>query len=142
MIIRTLEKSRGTAFDVTTEGQWNSVRLLVASDKMGFSFHVTTIFAGVSLLIHYEHHLEAVYCLSGAGTLSYDDGKQTQELLPGTLYALDQHDKHILTAHEELRLICVFHPAIMGHEKHNTAGGYEPAQQTEDKSPPYPSTDS
>jgi L-ectoine synthase len=40
--------------------------------------------------------------------------------VPGTLYALDQHDAHFLVAspHEDLRLVCVFSPALNGDEVH------------------------
>ncbi len=127
MIIRRLEEMRGTACDVTEKDRWNSVRMLVARDGMGFSFHVTTIFAGASLTLCYRHHLEAVYCLSGSGELTYDEGRAAQKIVPGTLYALDRHDRHKITASEELRLVCVFNPAVAGHETHDAGGGYEPA---------------
>ena len=70
--------------------------------------------------------LEAVYCLSGSGELTYDEGRAAQKIVPGTLYALDRHDRHKITASEELRLVCVFNPAVAGHETHDAEGGYEP----------------
>ena len=124
MIIRSLKDIKDTHRDVTTTGKWNSVRLLTASDEMGFSLHVTTIVAGVSLPTHYEHHLEAVYCLKGHGVLTYNEGGEKYMIEPGTMYALNRHDKHVLTAEEELILVCVFNPPVVGHERHNPAGGY------------------
>ena len=40
---------------------------------------------------------------------------------PGTMYALDNNDPHYLIASpiEDLRLICVFTPALQGHEAHD-----------------------
>lgn len=128
MILRSLEDLKGTPVDVTTEGKWNSVRMLVAADRMGFSFHITTIFAGVTLPIHYEHHLEAVYCTAGTGRVERTDGTQGGDIRPGVLYALDQHDQHVLTAETDLTLICVFNPAVTGHEKHTERGGYAPVE--------------
>jgi len=34
------------------------------------------------------------------------------------MYALDQHDEHWLRAITDMRLICVFLPALKGHESH------------------------
>ena len=36
---------------------------------MGFSFHITTIYAGAELPMHYKNHLECVYCISGEGSI-------------------------------------------------------------------------
>lgn len=90
-------------------------------------YHVTTIFAGVLLTLCYRHHLEAVYCLSGSGELTYDEGRATQKIISGTFYALDRHDRHEITTSEERHLVCVFNPAVAGHETHDAEGGYEPA---------------
>ncbi|MEE8546241.1 MAG: ectoine synthase, partial [Alphaproteobacteria bacterium] len=37
-------------------------------------------------------------------------------IAPGTIYALDRHDAHVLRAHTDMRLICVFNPALEGGE--------------------------
>jgi len=39
------------------------------------------------------------------------------------LYALDRHDKHVLRAKTDLRLVSIFNPPIQGHERHNLTGG-------------------
>jgi L-ectoine synthase len=48
------------------------------------------------------------------------DGTE-HEIVPGTLYALDQHDCHDLVADdaEDLRLVCMFTPALTGDEAHH-----------------------
>jgi L-ectoine synthase len=42
-------------------------------------------------------------------------------ITPGVMYALDQHDAHYLIAspHTDLRLICMFTPALRGDEVHS-----------------------
>ncbi len=49
---------------------------------------------------------------------------QVWPLMPGTMYVLDQHDPHIIRAETDLRLICIFTPALTGQEKHDKDGSY------------------
>jgi L-ectoine synthase len=74
--------------------------------------------------MHYQQHLESVYCMSGTGRLKNLADNSVHQISPGTLYILDQHDKHILYADEELSLACVFNPPITGNETHNEEGSY------------------
>lgn len=123
MIVRTLKDCESSERRVRAK-TWQSVRMLLANDKMGFSFHITTIYAGTETPMHYQNHLESVYCISGKGRLkNRDDGKE-YEVLPGTLYILDKHDRHTLIAEEELSLACVFNPPVTGAEVHNEDGSY------------------
>jgi L-ectoine synthase len=63
--------------------------------------------------------------MSGEGEVeSVADGKR-YPIKPGTLYILDKHDKHILRAFEEMKMACVFNPALNGKEVHNVEGAYE-----------------
>lgn len=126
MIVRTLNEITDTGRDVRST-TWRSRRFVLADDKMGFSFHETTIFAGTETRMHYKHHLEAVYCVSGEGEIeTLDDGK-TWKIEPGTMYALNLHDRHVLRAKSELRLLCVFNPPVTGREVHDADGAYAPA---------------
>ncbi|MGR3571959.1 ectoine synthase, partial [Brevirhabdus sp.] len=59
MIVRDFNKLKGTDRDVS-DAQWSSVRLLLADDKMGFSFHITTLEAGSEHTFHYKNHFESV----------------------------------------------------------------------------------
>lgn len=123
MIVRTLADAEATDRRVVTDN-WESTRLLLKGDGMGFSFHITTIYAGTETHMHYQNHLESVYCISGQGEVqSVADGK-THPLRPGTLYVLDRHDKHILRAHTELITACVFNPPLNGREVHDENGVY------------------
>lgn len=126
MIVRQLQEARQTSRRIKSpDGNWESTRMLLKEDNMGYSFHITTIFAGADFRMHYQNHLESVYCISGEGEIeSLEDGK-VYPITPGTLYNLDQHDRHILRAFKELELACVFNPPLIGNEVHNKDGAYE-----------------
>jgi L-ectoine synthase len=126
MIVRTLQEAAATSRRIVSpDGNWESTRLLLAGDGMGFSFHITTIYKGADFQMHYQNHLEAVYCLLGEGEVeSREDGRR-YPIRPGTLYNLDRHDRHTLRAFTELTLACVFNPPLHGTETHNAQGSYE-----------------
>ena len=123
MIVRQLQDCEQTDRCVKSK-TWQSVRMLLADDNMGFSFHITTIFADTETHMHYKNHLESVYCISGKGEIKDLGTGKTHSITPGTLYVLDKHDKHILYAHEELSLACVFNPPVTGKEVHDADGAY------------------
>lgn len=123
MIIRDLAEANGGRRRVVSKG-WESARLLLKDDAMGFSFHITTIYAGAELPMHYKNHLEAVYCISGEGSIEDLATGQTHEIRPGVLYALDQHDRHILRGRTEMVMACVFNPPVTGREVHDETGAY------------------
>lgn len=125
MIIHSLEEIKGTDREVRPENnEWVSNRLLLKKDGLGFSFNDTIVFAGTELNVWFKNHLEACYCLSGEGEVeTLSDGKIYQ-IATGVLYAVDKHDKHILRAKTDLRLICIFSPALTGQEVHDEDGSY------------------
>jgi L-ectoine synthase len=123
MIVRTLDQAEKSDRRVVTR-TWESTRLLLKNDRMGFSFHITTIYARSETHICYQHHLEAVYCISGEGEVeTLSDGK-VHPIRPGTLYALDRHDDHLLRGITEMKLACVFNPPLTGREVHDKNGVY------------------
>jgi L-ectoine synthase len=123
MIVKTLEDVVGTDRDVHAKN-WNSRRLLLAGERMGFSVHDTLIHAGTETTMCYENHLEAVYCIEGEGEIQLLPDGPTYPIRPGTIYALDQHDRHLLRAVTQLRMVCVFNPPVTGQEVHNENGAY------------------
>ena len=125
MIVRELDSARQTDRLVKADG-WDSPRLLLADDKMGFSFHITRIQAGTSHVFHYKHHFESVYCISGEGSIEELDNGTVHEIRPGVMYALDLHDRHRLSAKSELVLACAFNPPVTGQEVHREDGSYAP----------------
>lgn len=129
MIVRHIDSMRDTDREVKAEN-WTSTRLLLADDKMGFSFHETILYPNTETKIWYKNHLEAVYCVEGTGEIEEEDGT-IHKISPGTIYALDKHDKHLLRATTQLRMMCVFNPPLVGQETHDKDGVY-PLLTTED----------
>ena len=126
MIVRTLAECEQSERRVQSEtGTWESTRMLLKDDNMGFSFHITTIYADTETHIHYQNHLESVYCMSGNGEIEdLADGK-VYPIQPGTLYILDKHDNHLLRGgSEDMKLACVFNPPLTGKEVHDADGVY------------------
>ncbi|WP_088549684.1 ectoine synthase [Paenibacillus aquistagni] len=122
MIVKHLDHIVNTEDDIDTS-TWNSRRLLLKKDGMGFSMHDTLIKAGTETLIWYRNHVEAVYCVEGEGEIEVVDG-ETYPIRPGTLYALDGHEKHLLRAKSQMRMVCVFNPPLTGREVHDPEGVY------------------
>jgi len=124
MIVRNVKDVIGTEHEVRTE-TWLSRRVLLKNDGMGFSFHETIIFPGTETHIHYKNHLEAVWVIDGDGEIeTLADGKK-YALEPGVVYALDEHDEHLLRGgNEALRVLCVFNPPLTGQEVHDESGVY------------------
>ncbi|WP_111977090.1 ectoine synthase [Algibacillus agarilyticus] len=126
MIVRNLAEANETSRKITSpDGNWQSTRLLLKEDQMGFSFHITTIFKGADFQMHYQNHLESVYCMSGEGEVETLADGVKHPIKPGTIYILDKHDKHVLRAFSEMTMACVFNPPVIGNETHNAEGAYE-----------------
>lgn len=123
MIVRRLEEIEGAGRAVRAP-TFTSRRFLLRGDGLGFSFHDTVLYAGTETYIHYRHHLEAVYCIDGTGELEDLEAGVTHEIRPGTFYALDGHERHYLRAKTDLRMMCVFSPALTGEEVHDDEGVY------------------
>ncbi len=131
MIVRTIEDIKGTESEVTTPN-WFSRRLLLKKDGMGFSFHETIVYARTETPMQYLNHLEAVYCIEGEGEVETTEDGKVYPIRPGTIYALDRHDKHILRARTQMRMACVFNPPCTGREVHDDNGAY-PMVETYEK---------
>lgn len=124
MIVRTLQEANKGERRIVSEG-WESTRLLLKSDNMGFSFHITTIYRDAELQLHYQKHLESVYCISGEGEIEDLATGTIHPISAGTIYVLDKHDKHVLRGFSEMQMACVFNPPLHGKEVHNADGSYE-----------------
>jgi len=123
MIVRKLNEIRKTDRNVRSDG-WASARLLLKDDDMGFSFHVTTMFAGTELKMHYQNHLEAVLVLKGKGTIEDLATGEIHKLEPGVMYALNDHDRHIVRPETDILTACTFNPPVTGKEVHDETGAY------------------
>jgi L-ectoine synthase len=119
MIIRHIDEARTVDW-----GNGLSRRFLLEADGMGYTLTDTTVRRGTRSLLEYKRHLEACYCIGGSGEVEDLEGR-TFPIRPGVMYALNRHDAHYLIASpdEDLRLVCVFSPALRGDERHNLNGG-------------------
>lgn len=129
MIVRNLDVAENSDRRVVSNG-WESTRLLLKNDGMGFSFHITTIYEGANLEMHYQNHFESVYCISGEGEIKDLATGEVHPIKAGTMYALNDHDKHVLRAFKEMKMACVFNPPLHGKEVHNAEGAYELEAET------------
>jgi len=123
MIVRRLDDLARDGRVVSAE-TWISHRLILAGDGFGYSMADTTLRAGTETRMWYKNHVESVYCIQGEGQLEDLAAGVTHELAPGTLYVLDKHDRHVVRATTDLRVVCVFTPALVGPETHDADGAY------------------
>ena len=130
MIVRRLEEIAGGERDVSAQ-TWRSRRLLLARDGLRFSLHDTVLYAGTETEMCYRNHVEAVYCIAGEGEIEVLPDGPSWAIAPGTLYVLDGHERHVLRAKSELRMVCVFDPPVTGREVHGPDGAYPPAPRGE-----------
>ena len=120
MYVRSVRDLEGGERDVDW-GNGKSYRLLVERDGMGFTVCHTVVRAGTQSLLQYRRHLEACYCIAGAGEVEDMTGN-VHPVRPGDLYVLDRHDRHYLRAgKEDLVLVSVFNPPLKGTERHDLA---------------------
>ncbi|ADG78176.1 L-ectoine synthase OS=Tsukamurella paurometabola (strain ATCC 8368 / DSM / CCUG 35730 / CIP 100753 / JCM 10117 / KCTC 9821 / NBRC 16120 / NCIMB 702349 /NCTC 13040) OX=521096 GN=ectC PE=3 SV=1 [Tsukamurella paurometabola] len=123
MIVRTTDEITGTDRDVAA-GHWRSKRIVLGGDKVGFSFHETTIEPGTVNEFHYANHVEAVWLVEGEGTLLDRETGIEYPLAPGTMYLLDGNERHTVTTRTRMRMLCVFNPPVVGTEVHDENGVY------------------
>ncbi|GAA3605200.1 ectoine synthase [Marihabitans asiaticum] len=135
MIVRTIDEITDTDRDVSNEAQtWRSKRIVLADDRVGFSFHETTIKAGTTNEFHYANHIEAVWLVEGKGTLTNLETGEEFEIGAGSMYLLDGNERHRVVCEEQMRMYCVFNPPVTGREVHDEDGIYPLLRLQEDGS--------
>jgi L-ectoine synthase len=124
MIVRTLEdvKARGSYGE--KPGVWTSARYLLRDDNVGFTLTQTSVAAGQSQKMEYKNHIEANMVTAGEGELTDLATGEVHVLSAGSMYTLDKHDRHRLRALSDMRIVCVFTPALVGTETHDQEGSY------------------
>lgn len=123
MIVRRLADVIGTDREVHA-ATWTSRRLSLADDGMGFSMHDTILHAGTETEMWYQNHLEGVYCIEGEGSIEDLATGEIHQLGPGTIYLLNDNDRHVVRAITDLRMVCAFNPPVTGREVHDENGAY------------------
>ena len=124
MIVKTLAEIIDTDAHVKGDA-FESRRILLAQDGLGYSFHDTICKQGTEQHLEYKNHVEANYCIEGEGEVENVATGEVFPLAPGTVYVLDKHERHIIRATKsDLRFICIFTPALTGQEVHDEDGSY------------------
>lgn len=121
MIVKRLEDVVGGKGDAHGD-KWHSLRLLHEEDGMGVTLTDSILEAGFEMVLWQKRHLEACYCLEGEGTVEELDSGKLHEIKAGTLYAMNDHDRHRIRAKTRMRVVCTFFPALTGEEVHDADG--------------------
>ena len=121
MIVKTREDVIGTKGEARGD-KWRSLRLLLEEDGMGVTLVDGLLEPGFDMILWQKNHLEACYCIEGEGTVEELESGRVHEIEAGTLYAMNNHDRHRLRAITRMRVICTFVPALTGGEVHDADG--------------------
>ncbi len=124
MIVRSLEQLKEEGRYMEKPGVFVSCRYLMRDDDVGFTMTQTMIPAGTHQVMEYKNHIEANLIIDGTGVVKDVATGEEHALGPGVMYTLDKHDRHELTAETDMRIVCVFTPALVGHETHDADGSY------------------
>ena len=124
MIVRDTDDLKANSSYREKEGAWSSARYLLSADQLGFTLTQTTIAAGTRQTYEYKNHKEANLIIDGHGSVTDETTNKVYELKPGSMYMLDKHERHTVEAQTDMRLVCVFTPALAGPETHDEDGSY------------------
>ena len=121
MIVKTTADVIGTKGEASGD-KWGSLRLLHKEDGMGVTLVDGLLEPGFDMVLWQKNHLEACYCIEGEGTVEELDNGRVHQIEAGTLYAMNNHDRHRIRATTRMRVICTFVPALTGEEVHDADG--------------------
>jgi len=121
VIVKSLGDVLGTKEEAHGD-KWHSMRLLHAEDAMGVTLADGVLEAGFEMELWQKNHLEACYFIEGEGTVEELDSGTVHNIRPGTLYAMNNHDRHRIKITKRARVICTFSPALTGDEVHDEDG--------------------
>lgn len=124
MIVRSLDDVKAAGGYAEKTGVWSSARYLLKADGVGFTLTTTTVSRGQCLELEYKNHIEANLIIEGKAKLTDMGAGDSYEIGPGDMYTLNQHDRHRLEALSDLKIVCVFSPALVGDETHDSSGSY------------------
>ena len=124
MIVRSLDDLKAQGRYREKPGVWSSARYLLRDDAVGFTVTQTTVAAGSRQVMEYKNHIEANLIVEGEGTVTDSAANKVYPLSPGVMYTLDKHERHELHAVTDLRIVCIFTPALVGEETHDADGSY------------------
>jgi len=108
------------------QGKSSALRMLNASDGLGFSLSEARGQPGGNATLWYKNHWEANYVRQGHGTLTDMTNGTVWDLEPGMMYCVGPGDRHRLdnTGNDGFRIISIFNPPLIGPETHDAEGTY------------------
>lgn len=128
MFVRTAADVRAAGFVRSIRyGTAIATRYLTARDGLGFSLST-----GFKRAPHqpvptwYKHHWEANFVASGSGELEELSTGRRWPLEPGTVYAVGPDDRYQGHGSEDILIVSVFNPPLVGDETHDADGAYPP----------------
>ncbi len=121
MIVKTTADVIGTKGEARGD-KWYSLRLLHREDGMGVTLTDTILEEGFEMVLWQKNHLEAIYCLEGEGTVEELDSGTIHDIGPGTLFAMNEHDRHRIRAKTRMWVVATFTPPLTGDEVHDADG--------------------
>jgi len=121
MIVKTKDDVGGTKGEASGD-KWRSFRLLHREDGMGVTLVDGWLEPGFDMVLWQKNHFEACYCIEGEGTVEELDNGRVHAIKAGTLYAMNDHDRHRIRAVTRMRVICTFVPPLTGEEVHDADG--------------------
>lgn len=125
MIVKTEQDVEGDKGEtILAGGDARVLRYLLREDGVGFTVSDIRVKAGSTAALHYKNHIESNLVIEGEGTVEDMATGEIHDLVPGTIYVLDKHDKHRVNATTAMRVICVFTPPLVGGEVHDEDGAY------------------
>ena len=128
MFVRRVDEMRAAGKEmIVANGQARTIRMLGATDGLGFSFSDVHFDAGAVAELWYKHHWESNHILSGTGQVEDLSTGESWELAPGMLYNVGPKDRHRVTAETDIHLLSVFSPPLRGDEQHDAEGALEPS---------------
>ena len=129
MFVRKIDDFQGSEKELILKSDGDSlrsVRILTKEDGCGFSISDVRIEGRWSMDLHYKNHVEANFILRGRPKVEDLSRNESWELTPGMLYVVGPKDRHRLSTEGGAHLISIFCPAIIGTERHDADGAFEP----------------
>ena len=115
VIVKTKDSLRDTDRDIRNE-HYTTTRFLLEEDGLDVTVTDIAIHAGSDAVYHYPEHTEICYCLEGEGELTDLDNGGGHRIAPGSMWVSADHKPFRFVALTNVRLICVFRPALKSHE--------------------------
>src|SRR5699024_12743654 len=111
VIVRSLDEISDTDDDIKTKN-WRSRRIVLAREKVGFSFHETILYAGTESTFQYANHIELVHCIEGEAELVNEETGEEFTITPGNLSLLNGNEQHTIRPQPAIREHGCCNPAV------------------------------